>query len=79
MSELVLTDLYSQREAVVEYVKGWQPLEILSWMRLFGSVIEPGDGVILRLYTFRSGAGIEGHFYFRGGEELVIVDSGWLT
>jgi hypothetical protein len=73
MPDLVLIDLYSQREAVKEFVRGWQVEEILEWMRCFGTVTVhelPEYGSVV--YRFQSSAGRECPFGFSRSGELSI-------
>lgn len=38
--DFVLIDLYSQREAVLRYVRDWSKEEIFAWLRQHGMVTE---------------------------------------
>jgi hypothetical protein len=78
MPDLTLIDLYSQREAVEDYVRGWPVAEVLEWMRRFGTVTSfEIPRFSARIYYFRSPAGLPCPFYFRENGELVIITYAW--
>ena len=78
MPDLTLIGLYSQREAVKDYVQGWPVEAVLEWMRRFGTVTSFEIPVhSMRIYRFLSLAGLPCLFYFRENGELVIITYAW--
>ena len=74
---LTLVDLYSQREAVAEYIKGLEIPGILDWMRRYGTVTEPRENS--GIYVFEARTGKKDAFYFTENAELVVLSSGWIS
>jgi hypothetical protein len=77
MSDFVLVDLDSQGDAVAEYVKGWMPEDVISWLEMFGTVSKHGSDEHAR-YSHLSNCGRRGYFYFTEDGDFVIWRSGWL-
>ena len=80
MSDFVLIDLLNQRDAVCSHVYGWQPDEVLSWMRQYGTVSNHPKSS--EVYVFCSN--IDGNrtlFSFTESGELQVSVSGtaWIT
>ena len=74
MRDLTLIDLYSQREAVNDYVRGWPVAEVLEWMRRFGTIISFEIPVSSeRISYFRSPTGLACPFRFSANGELDIL------
>lgn len=68
-----LVDLDAQADAVARHVKGWKVVDILNWMKLYGTVEEVINPYDDRLYLFSSREGIRTGFSFTANGELVIV------
>ena len=65
MLDFKLIDLDSQAEAVLRYVKGWTPEEVLNWLSLNGSItIVPISSSDSTHYMFRSKYGETGFLTF---------------
>ncbi len=79
MSDFTLVNLYSQREAVANYVAGWEIERIIEWMRNYGRVSEPQFGSTTQMYTFESKAGFKDAFRFTSDNSLEVVNSGWIS
>jgi hypothetical protein len=79
MAEITLVNLYSQREAVAKYLKGWDVPAALDWMRQHGTVFEPSEASSARVYVFESKTGLKAPFSFTENGDLEVFDSGWLT
>ncbi len=74
MPDLTLIDLYSQRAAVKDHVRGWSVAEVLEWMRRFGTVTSFEISMFsVRIYNFRSPAGLACSFCFSANGELDII------
>ena len=75
----LLVDLYSQREAVAQHVRGWSVSSVLDWMGQFGTIeavpTYDDDG----LYVFRSKWGmLRTSFYLTKKRGLVVMSPGKL-
>jgi hypothetical protein len=79
LAKLTLVHLSAQRDVVAKYVEGWSIDEILTWMREYGTVIEPNDENTHKSYIFQSHAGFKDAFYFTDEGVLVIFNTGWIT
>ncbi len=79
MSDFTLVNLYSQREAVADYVARWEVERILEWMRNYGIVSEPNINSPVQVYTFESKAGFKDAFRFTSDNRLEVVNSGWIS
>lgn len=71
--DFVLTDLYTQLDAVNSYTSGWDKPRILSWLRRFGKVYGPYHTYYgQETWSFCSSCGPFAGFYFNEQNELVI-------
>ena len=75
--DFVLVDLWSQREATQNFVKGWHVDAVINWMRLFGTVSEIKLNRDSKGYLFRSAVGITDGFWFSDDDQLFVVNPGW--
>ncbi len=72
MPDLVLVDLYSQREAVAQHVKGWDINKILDWMKQYGKVEKISSPDDDKRFAFHSIQGEQAAFRFDENDGLVV-------
>lgn len=72
MPDFPLVDLYSQREAVAQHVKGWDITRILEWMSQYGTVEKVSSSYDDRAYVFRSIHGEHTPFRVDENNNLVV-------
>lgn len=77
MDRFALVDLRIQRDAVAEYIKGWEREDVLDWMRQQGTVTE-SLSPYGRIYVYKSPCGAKSGFYFTPGGRLKVIAAGWL-
>lgn len=72
-TDLVIVDLYAQRNAVLQLVEEWNSEEVLAWLEKYGTLqkikIEADD----RLYSFRAHSGNLAWLRFDETDRLVIL------
>jgi hypothetical protein len=75
MSDFVLVDLYSQRTAVKDHVKGWRVEDVIDWMKRFGTVTEHSIPVSeTQIYIFRSEIGLVTAFCFGENDKFEVLN-----
>jgi len=72
MTNFILLDLYSQREAVTNYVWRWSIEEVLEWMKQYGTITKIESEYDDHMYSFRSKSGAITPFRFAKDGSLVI-------
>jgi len=73
--EMVIVDLYSQRDAVAAQLRKLGQSDKLNWLRERGELFEvPMPDSSPNAYQFRSASGIETGFIVREGKMIFIGD-----
>lgn len=71
MADFILIDLYSQREALTDYVWGWSIEKVLEWMKQYGTITKIESEYDDHRYSFRSKSGAVTPFRFDEDGSLV--------
>ena len=75
LNQMVIVDLYSQRNAVAAQLREIESCAKLDWLRGHGELIDiPVPSPFPPTYMFRSRQGIETKFVIRDGQMIFLAD-----